>query len=316
MIYDRLACAYGNFRTRRQRRRFLKMWLESENFMRTGLTADEISSRFEEECRSPADFQRLLMESMAEKQGATRWADSTPMNILFMREIKRAFPDAIFIHVVRDGRDVALSLSREKWIRPLFWSREDWITPAALFWEWVVEIGRRDGRALGKDYLEIHYEELVRDPQSCLDKVGSVIGHTFDYDRILTLGIGSVGRPNSAFRDTDGRQSKFRPLQRWKSLFDDEGLVKVEKQIGKGLMMYGYELRFPHLQRSSWERIERRCYRANFMGRNFLKTRTFLGSLSSPAIRRALDEKAIEDKTLRPAQNIEYIRKIVRGEAS
>lgn len=49
--------------------------------------------------------------------GDLRFAEKTPRNVWIVSMLKRAFPDAQFVHIVRDGRDVALSLLRQPWLR-------------------------------------------------------------------------------------------------------------------------------------------------------------------------------------------------------
>ena len=64
------------------------------------------------------------------------------------------------IHILRDGRDVALSLDKQRWIRPFPWDRDQSLLVAGFYWEWIVNQGRKFGRSLGGDYIEIHFEDL------------------------------------------------------------------------------------------------------------------------------------------------------------
>ena len=75
-----------------------------------GLTEDELLDRFEAIPRFNApDALRAFYGLYAEKQGKPRWGDKTPTYVKTMRRIKRVLPEARFIHVIRDGRDVTLS---------------------------------------------------------------------------------------------------------------------------------------------------------------------------------------------------------------
>ena len=139
------------------------------------------------------------MDAMGRKQGMERWADCTPDHLLAMQRIKETIPDALVIHIIRDGRDVALSLERQHWIRTLPWDRGKELQAAALYWEWVINKGRENGKALGADYKEIHYEDLVQSPQEVLAGIGEFIGQELDYAKIQRVGIGSISRPNSFF---------------------------------------------------------------------------------------------------------------------
>ncbi len=311
-IFETLAPAYGGFRSRRMREAFLRDWFASEHFQRSGLPAEEIGPRFLEECRSAGDFQRMLLSSMARMQGAIRWADCTPMNLLLMPEIRRSFPDARFLHIHRDGRDVALSLSRLRWIQPMPWDRDDWTIPAAVHWEWVLEKGRRLGKKMGKAYMEVRYEDLVTEPRSTLRTIQDFIDHDLDYDRIQSVALGSVSRPNTAF---DPGKDGAGPIGRWKSGYDRAALGRVEAMIAKGLEAFDYPVSTAEAtQRRSWSQAaSRRLYRISFSTRKFLKMRTPLGRWSSPNLPPAEPDADLEDKTLRPGRHLDFIREIVRG---
>ena len=79
-------------------------------------------------------FFDLFFSNWAEGQGKKRWAEKTPNNIYCISEILDLFPEAKFVHVIRDGRDVVLSLHQNR----------DFNIPAAVFrWLSAVEAGIR-----------------------------------------------------------------------------------------------------------------------------------------------------------------------------
>jgi len=315
-IFTYLGPLFGGFRSRALRERFLEKWLASEDFDRSGLDAAEFRSRFLAECRSTGDCLRLIMESIARRQGAERWSDCTPDNLLLMDQIQRSFPDALFIHSVRDGRDVALSLSRQAWIRALPGDRTvPAVVPAALYWDWAIGQGRAIGKRLGPAYLEVRYEELVREPQPVLDRIGAFVGHRLDYARIQQAGIGSVARPNTSFVG-ETRAQGFQPLERWRKACGPEQLARLEALIGPRLDELGYERAVsPPPTLTAADRLRRPLYRWNFGARLWLK-------IHSPLARYLSDTKLLEfrppldetDKTLRPGLHLEFIRRSVAGE--
>ena len=104
---------------------------------------------------------RALYEASARKRGKTRWGDKTPRYVLEMAWLARAFPDARFVHMIRDGRAVALSMAKAGWF-----SRID---DAANRWVEYIRTGRRIGRELGPSkYRELRYEVLVAEPETRL----------------------------------------------------------------------------------------------------------------------------------------------------
>jgi hypothetical protein len=105
-----------------------------------------------------------------------RWGDKTPLYVEFIPKILNIFPNAQFIHVIRDGRDAALS-ARAKW-----GAHAPYMDLVYLLsnWQHAVTIGRREGERLGiGQYLEIQYEELVNQPEAVLRRVCAFLGEDF-----------------------------------------------------------------------------------------------------------------------------------------
>src|SRR5437763_233421 len=75
----------------------------------SGLDKAGLEARVMAECSNGGDFLRILMEQMCRKQGVARWADTTPEHLLYLPRIKATIPGALIVHIIRDGRDVALS---------------------------------------------------------------------------------------------------------------------------------------------------------------------------------------------------------------
>src|SRR4029077_10039255 len=144
----------GDLSSMRNKRKFLATWQGSNLFQKTGLTAAEVEPEVLANCHNAGDFLRIVMEAMARGQGGERWADCTPEHLLSLTRIKETIPNALAIHIIRDGRDVALSMEKQKWIRPFPWDRRKGLLTAALYWEWIVNKGREQGKELEADYRE------------------------------------------------------------------------------------------------------------------------------------------------------------------
>ncbi len=246
--FNLIGLRFGSLARRENRRDLLDHWLRSKLFYRSGLSREEIEPRILEECRNAGDFLRILMETIARKQGANRWAESTPLHLLYLPLIKKLVPDALIVHIIRDGRDVAVSLDRIGWIKPFPWDRRRKLLAPAIFWKWIVSKGRKYGRAMGGDYLEVHYEDVVEKPRETLARIGVFIDHDLDYDRIQKNAQGSMVDPNSSFRG-DGREKESNPVGRWKTVLSAGEIAQVESLIGDRLQETGYELVTPAEQR-------------------------------------------------------------------
>jgi DNA-binding transcriptional ArsR family regulator len=101
---------------------------------------------------------RAFYRLYAQKHGKFRSGDKTPLYALEMPAIRSLLPEAHFIHIIRDGRDVALSL-RKTWFTP---SKE--ITALARYWVRIVKTARAQGRN-SSTYFELRYEDLLTDTE-------------------------------------------------------------------------------------------------------------------------------------------------------
>ncbi|MCL5289236.1 MAG: sulfotransferase [Acidobacteria bacterium] len=277
-VFNMLAPRFGDPGVARNREALLAEWLPSEFFKRAGLDAAEFRARVSAGCRNAGDFLRIFMESIAEKQKVRRWSECTPDNLLFLDEIKRTIPDAIFVHIIRDGRDVALSLAQQGWIRPFSRSPQQKVLASALFWEWIVAQGRESGRRYAQDYREVSFEALITRPRETLAALEPFLEHDLNYDRIQQTGIGSVSRPNTSFRG-ETQEAEFNPVGRWKKSYTAEELARLESLIGGFLGELGYALESPResLHANPADQLLRALYRLRFEMRHWLKAGTPLG---------------------------------------
>jgi len=242
-VFDVLEPIYGDLGVLKNKIKMMNEWLRSKAFDVSGLRAEEIKARVLPECRGAGDFLRIVMEEVARQQGVDRWIDSTPTNIPHLLRIKKDFPDARIIHIIRDGRDVALSMDKQGWSRPLPWDRGHGLLAAGLYWKWIVSKGRKLGSMLQPDYLEVRYEELVKQPAAALGQAAVFLQHDLDYARIQKASIGSVRKPLTSFKE-ELEQGAFAPVGRWKNkdTFPSEQLAWFENLVGDYLQELGYAL--------------------------------------------------------------------------
>jgi glycosyltransferase involved in cell wall biosynthesis/LPS sulfotransferase NodH len=275
-VFNLLEPRFGDLHAAGNRRRLLRAWKKSSLFTKTGLDFSQVEQEVMADCQNGGDFLRIVMDAMARQQGMERWAETTPDHILTLPRIKQTIPEALVIHIIRDGRDVALSMEKQQWIRPFPWDRGKELQAAAIYWEWMVNEGRRQGRALGADYKEIRYETLVADPQATLSEIGEFIGQPLDYEEIQRVGIGSVSRPNTSFGEK--KDAGFQPVARWKSL-PTEQLTELEGLIGGTLDALGYprEATQKGAEAPAHLRRMRNTYQKYFDTKHGLRTKTFVG---------------------------------------
>jgi hypothetical protein len=105
---------------------------------------------------------RELYRALAAREAKSRWGDKTPDHLACMPAIAAALPEARFIHLIRDGRDVAASVSGLP-----FAPGDGSIEAIAADWRERIAAGRRDGAGLAH-LREVRYERLVREPEPVL----------------------------------------------------------------------------------------------------------------------------------------------------
>jgi hypothetical protein len=147
----------------------------SERWDDFGLDAEAFRARVEALPEFGAgQVARAFFGLYAEGQGKPRWGDKSPPYVVSMPAIHGALPEARFVHLIRDGRDVAASLMARDWgaRRPRRIARR---------WTSEVQAGRQAAATLGPALcLEVRYERLVEDPEGVLRDICSHV--ELDYD--------------------------------------------------------------------------------------------------------------------------------------
>ena len=122
----------------------------------------------------------VVLDALYRRQappGTMRWGDKTPLYVQYIPQIQAIFPRAQFIHLIRDGRDAALS-ARAKW-----GPSKPYMDLSYLLRNWVrnVQAGRSAGDQIGpQGYYEVRYETLITDPAATLQALCAFLGETYD----------------------------------------------------------------------------------------------------------------------------------------
>jgi hypothetical protein len=173
---------------------------------------------------------RGVFEAGMQKTGKTRWMEKTPRSVIYMKDLHRLFPDAQFLHIIRDGRDVAVSIVENFWpigenpsenvsFREL--TRD--VKNAARYWDYFVKVGLTAATELPPGTcLEVIYEELMSRPEQTLRKICEFIGEPFE-KRLL------------AFPPKQDRQG------RWREVFTQRDKAAFKQEANELLVRMGYE---------------------------------------------------------------------------
>lgn len=191
--------------------------------------------RWQGSCRefTPAGiFEALLRMEVEAPYGSDRiWGDKSPSYIDDLALIKRLYPGAKIVHIIRDARDYCLSINKA-------WGKN--ILRAAQRWAEGVEGARQAGSALGNDYIEVRYEDLLSHTEDQLRRVCVLIGIEFD-SRMLSL-----AKPSENLGDTRGLTHVVNDNHgKFATAFSDAVLAEVEALTGCTLLAFGYTLVHP-----------------------------------------------------------------------
>jgi len=125
---------------------------------------------------TPAAFLDALYGAYAAEHGALRWGDKSPIYTNYVGLLAEIFPNAKFVHLIRDGRDAALSALRayrDRFYVDIYW--------AARSWKRRVLAARRAGAGLAPGrYFEMRYEELTTEPEGTLRRVCRFLGEPYE----------------------------------------------------------------------------------------------------------------------------------------
>jgi hypothetical protein len=218
------------------RRRFISDLTEAGGFQRMELDAGDLTAHLES--RRPGNYSaaiRATFEIYAALRSKTRYADKTPAYVLAIPLLASLFPEARFIHIIRDGRDVALSLVDAGWATDL--------ETAVQYWKLHVTRGRKAGCRLGGRYLEVRYEELIADPRSALENIGSFIDIPFHPSmlRYENSGRDWAAQSSDPSHHAHLQQRLTVGLRDWRTQMTERQAAVLNGLVGGTLDDFGYE---------------------------------------------------------------------------
>ena len=218
------------------------------------------------------DLVSKIFDLYAAKDGKPLAGDKTPPYVRRIPLLHKLFPQAKFIHLVRDGRDAGLSLlnwrnaERAMGEQPT-WT-EDPVTTTALWWEWHIRLGREAGAELGDSlYYEMQYEKLVADPEGECLSMCEFLDLSYDtnmvhYEKRKPADVdaqGSTGSANARWLPPT------RGLRDWRTQMMPEQLERFEAASGALFDELGYERGCETISASATEHAAR--MRSQFKGK-------------------------------------------------
>lgn len=219
---------------------FVRDLYANPNFLRQGIPEEAV--RADLAATPPGSYAgavRAVFALHAAAQGKPLYGDKTPGYVSHLALLGRLFPEARFVHIIRDGRDVALAyLDRSEW-------GPSTVAEAAINWRDRVSRGRKAGADLGQArYRETRYEDMIDDPEDTTLGLCDFLGLEYDeamlrYHERGSEFIGSTKHP-AAFAGLARPITKG--MRDWRREMAPDDVALFETVAGDLLESLGYDL--------------------------------------------------------------------------
>lgn len=207
-------------------------------FEELGLDPDYVRVLVRSGAREAGGIFRGIAQSLAPKPGIRWLGEKTPRHEKFIERIRTVLPDARFIHIHRDPRDVVASLLRQPW-----WLSSD-VLGTAIYCRNVLARQARFERDLGaRAYLRVSYESLAGDPRGELQRVCAFFDEPFEEAMLRYDRRDSAGFPE---REAVSKSLTQKPIDRsrvgrYRDLLSPRDVRTIERVLGAHIERLGYE---------------------------------------------------------------------------
>ena len=194
------------------------------------------------------DFVRALYGELAKSKGKPLAGEKTPDYVKQLLLLHGLFPQAKMIHIIRDGRDVALSVldwaHEKKGPGRLELWKQNPLATCALWWSGMVGSGRKQGRQIGPDhYYEVRYEDLVANPGPELRRIADFLD--LPYSPSMLAYHEGKARSDPGLSAKKAWLPPTAGLRDWRSAMEQADIELFEALAGEQLVDLGYERKHP-----------------------------------------------------------------------
>ncbi|MEQ7010818.1 sulfotransferase [Actinopolymorpha sp. B17G11] len=229
---------FGDLAVEANRRALAEMIVTSKWFGDLGLDPSTITDRIVDEAWTVGSAVGLVLRAYSDRFGKLRWGDKRPYYRTAIWLIRRMFPNAQFVHIIRDGRDCVASMkSVPPWDELGFSAR-------VRAWTEAIDRGNRARDDLPADtYHEIQYEMLVADPEKHLSTLSEFLGEPYDEAMLSPERLADTFVPEHQTWHVRTRQEvSTRSVGSFRDRLEPWQLRVCEAVMGERLREYGYEL--------------------------------------------------------------------------
>lgn len=198
-----------------------------------GLSREEIADYLRRRPPTLTSTLASLTEQYMRRSGKQRWVEKTPNQLTEVRRIRALFPRAPILRIIRDPRDVALSLTRVPWGTSSF-------LEGLCYWRHFDEASAAFFETDRQGYT-LRYEDLVADPEKELRAVCIFLGEQFEPGMLDTRESAShLNRIGESWKCNVGDPLDASRRFSWQKELNDDDVRGADAVVGDRLEQYGY----------------------------------------------------------------------------
>lgn len=197
------------------------------------ITKDEIQNYLSHKPPSIAAMLSSITEIHMEHTGKNRWVEKTPDHIKYLHEIRKLFPQARIIRIVRDPRDIALSLSKVPWGVQSF-------LEGLIYWNSLDATAKEFFKSDPFVYT-LKFEDLIQSTEVVLSELCNFLEEPFDEHMLNTSDTGKeLNSRNVPWKEKASQPIDHNRIMVWKKEISQTQNYLAEAYLGDRLDHYGY----------------------------------------------------------------------------
>ena len=234
LFYPQLA-EYGDISSRSVQEKLLED-VSRHRLVERGKLITSKERVLDHEIHDYRSFIEAVFSAYAEQFGKSRWGDKTPFYTGDVDVIRKIFPDSKIVHLVRDGRDVMVSQKNIEWMSQNF-------VTLARDWKWKTTLMHKIGNVIGDDFLEVRYEDLVRQPEEKLREICSFLGEDYDPEILTYADEATDVVPDESLKwhRNSVKLPDPRKIGAWQEKLTASEKILFDDVAGDTLELFGYD---------------------------------------------------------------------------
>jgi hypothetical protein len=229
---------FGDLADEANRRALAEKIVDSHWFADLRLDPERIVEQVVDEAWTVGSAVGLVLRAYSEQSGKLRWGDKRPYYRNAIWLIRRMFPDAQFVHIIRDGRDAVASM---KHVPP--WNEQSFDARVCAWIEAVDQAKEARDKLTADTFYELQYERLVTEPKTELAGLCEFLGEEIDEAMLRPERLADHVVPEHQTWHVLTRQEVSpRSIGTFRERLEPGQLGLAEAVMGDRLAAYGYEL--------------------------------------------------------------------------